>query len=281
MKDLTLITLLIYPIYVTITNGPDVPFFVVIITLVLYLVYFSQIKDRIAGKHRDKDFVFETKRLMNFLIHDFKVPIIAQLRGVELLKNETLGTLNEEQKCIVEEIIHSCNYVLDMISMSDNIYKMDNHKYKPIYEKFSLSEAIISSFDKFSKEIEEKNLNLSYAKTGEDAVIDADKTDIIKVITNLLLNAINCSCSGGKINVKTFADKNKVMMTISGMELEVDSEYSTIGYDIGMYLSKKIIESHNGKIYFPENKNSLNYYAFVLPKNAGDKCDKLCSLLIQ
>ena len=58
---------------------------------------------------KQKEYFIET------LVHDLKVPTLAQYRGLELLENEVVGNLSEEQKELVSQIKYSCKYILDMI----------------------------------------------------------------------------------------------------------------------------------------------------------------------
>ena len=71
---------------------------------------------------RQKEYFIET------LIHDLKVPTIAQLRGLELLQKGTFGIINNDQKEILNNITDSCQYILTMISMVLNTYRFENSK---------------------------------------------------------------------------------------------------------------------------------------------------------
>ena len=99
------------------------------------------------------------------------------------------------------------------------------------------------------------------------------KKEIKNVLLNLLSNAIIYSNEGGQINIELSSQNDNIHFELSGMKLILNSSkdfennrYTAIGYTLGMYLCKRIIEAHNGKIYISErNKNSIS---FSIPKLA-------------
>lgn len=273
MKDLIFLIVFLFLIRFYVENGSIAPFCLSMVLLIVYVIKymrqkyalenFSKINKQLLNKQ--KDF------FMNILIHDFKVPIIAQMRGLELLRNGIMGNVNEEQKEILTQIDGSCKYVLDMISMFSNAYMFDNNKYKLVYEKFNMSELIISCLEELSPQAKEKNLTIAFSSSEKETSINADKNEIRKVILNLLSNAINYSNNKDQININLDVDNNNLNFTVSGMGMvygknnnpDEENRYTTIGHTLGMYLSKKIIETHKGKI-FMSGKN-LNGFKFTLP----------------
>ena len=215
---------------------------------------------------------------LDILNHDIKVPALAQLRGLEVLKNGIMGEINNDQKELIEQIESSCEYTLDMISMLINTHKIENNSSKLNYENFNITDLLFSCFNELSANAKEKNLTFSYRSDTKEHYIEADRAEIKKVILNLLLNAINYSSFGENILVDINSDGNSLEFTVAGMgllnmtngqsiECERRKKYSTIGHSIGMYLCKKIIEFHKGKFFVSQNaENSLS---FMLPRKLG------------
>ena len=85
---------------------------------------------------RQKEYFIET------LTHDLKVPTLAQLRGLELLNSELVGTLTPAQRELTSQIEESCKYILDMISMIVNTYKFECGQNKLVYDKFDFSQLL-------------------------------------------------------------------------------------------------------------------------------------------
>lgn len=224
---------------------------------------------------RQKEYFIET------LIHDLKNPTLAQLRGLELLQNEALGAITLEQKELIEQIGGSCKYILNMISMVLNTYRLENGKSCLVYEKFNISELLTECFDEISYLTKEKALTFIYDASEAGIDLDADRGAIKTVIINLLSNAIIYSGKNEQIDVKITSDNNQLKfkiiskgITLSDRECSTmfdrscgdTPKYSTIGNGISLYLCKKIVDVHNGQIYAYTDGEKTNTFTFIIPQ---------------
>ena len=223
---------------------------------------------------KQKEYFVET------LIHDLKVPTLAQLRGLELLEHGTIGSVNLKQKELLLQIKDSCRYILDMISMVLNTYRLESGQASLELETFDMAELLLNCFEEMSDVAKEKNLTFVYASQKVDARVDGDKEKIKKVIINLLSNAAIYSNKNENI-VVTISIENDTLsfnITSTGITLserecstmferitEKTSKYTTVGHGIGLYYCKKIIDLHNGKIFASTNGKSSNSVTFMLP----------------
>ncbi len=225
---------------------------------------------------RQKEYFIET------LIHDLKVPTLAQLRGLELLQNETLGSISLEQKELVSNISESCKYILTMISMVLNTYRFENGRSALYYEDFDLSLVVVECCDMISRLAKEKNIKFKFNSAVENTFLEADKEEIKKVIINLLTNAITYSNKNECVTIEITSENNslKLSVTSKGISLsnreclnlferssESNPKYTTVGHGISLYLCKKIIDTHNGKIFASTDGNMTNTFSFVLPQS--------------
>lgn len=223
---------------------------------------------------RQKEYFIET------LIHDLKVPTLAQLRGLELLQNDVLGKTNDDQKDLVVEIIKSCKYILEMISRVLQTYRFENRQKSLCFEVFSLADLLLESFNKVSSNAQEKNVQFVYASTQDDTMVEADRKEIKKVIVNLLISAISYSDKNEKILVNISTDNNQIKLSIKshGISLserecltmfekfELNStRFTSVGGGIGLYLCKKIIDIHDGTIY-ANTAEKTNIFTFIIPQ---------------
>ena len=240
-----------------------------------YLVVMYENIDAEKEIERQKEYFIET------LIHDLKIPTLAQLRGLELLENGAMGSINDEQKELICNITDSCKYILTMISMVLNTYRFESKQNPLYYEKFDLADTVIQCFKETSKEAKKKDISFVYQATEDNSFLEADKEEIKKVIINLLNNAIVYSSRGEKIVVTIECENNnlKLSVTSRGISLsnkeclnlfertsEKNPKFTTVGHGISLYLCKKIIDVHNGKIYASTDGNLVNTFTFVVPQ---------------
>lgn len=107
--------------------------------------------------------------------------------------------------------------------------------------------------------------------------IHVDQEQIKKVIGNLLLNAVEATSQDGEIRLETAWVDPWVMVTISDNGCGMSSEFlnnrlfepfqttKSQGLGIGMFHSKKIIESHHGRIEVESIEGKGSTFRVLLP----------------
>jgi two-component system, OmpR family, sensor histidine kinase VicK len=119
-------------------------------------------------------------------------------------------------------------------------------------------------------------IEIVYHASDEPIMIEADKTRIYEVVSNLLRNAIKFTDSG-TITITSSLEGRNAIVSIKDTGRSIDPELmprlftkfaskSETGTGLGLYLSKKIIEAHGGKIWAENNKDEKGAtFAFTLP----------------
>ena len=217
---------------------------------------------------------------INTLSHDLRVSTIAQIRGLELLEKQ-------EDRNLACEIKNSCKFTLDMINSLLNTYKYSNGEQVLNYETFILNESILSSCNTLLPSIKEKSLEINYGINSQ-VYINADKTEIQKVLQMLLSTAISNARNNTSMNIITQKNTKKIKVSIvyQGKPLSEEERkrmfaknprFSTVGHGIKMHLCKKIIDFHKGKLLFKHLGNEYNSLTFSIPIAIQTNKHKQCS----
>ena len=114
-------------------------------------------------------------------------------------------------------------------------------------------------------------------KGEEDAtVVEVDKGRITQVISNLLTNAIKFTKNG---TIKVFLERkgNEIVVSVKDTGTGIDAEIlprlftkfstkSDTGTGLGLFISKSIVEAHDGKIWAENNADGKGAkFSFSLP----------------
>jgi signal transduction histidine kinase len=161
-----------------------------------------------------------------------------------------------------------------------DVSRIENNKSLGLSkEKFNLVQKIRNVIHDIESSQDEKAdaLEIIYdAPDDEPIMIEADKTRIFEVLSNLLRNAIKFTDSG-TITITSKVDGSNAIVSIKDTGRSIDPELmprlftkfatkSETGTGLGLYLSKKIIEAHGGKIWAENNKDGKGAtFAFTLP----------------
>ncbi|MCP5095955.1 MAG: cell wall metabolism sensor histidine kinase WalK, partial [Chloroflexi bacterium] len=136
---------------------------------------------------------------------------------------------------------------------------------------------------KFGTQTQKHNLVIKFPE--DFPIITGDERRLTQVLNNLVSNAIKYSPDGGKILI--FGEVHSQHVTISVRDLGIgipehqqhrifqkfsrlDNALSrkTEGTGLGLFLTKSIIEAHNGRIWFSNNQDQPGTtFTFSLPRD--------------
>ncbi len=222
------------------------------------------------------------------LTHDLKTPTIAQIKALDLLLNGHMGELNKEQKEILLLTRDSCNFMYEMLSTLLSTYKYENGDYALNYEKCNIISLIEETVNELESMQKEKNVTIHINKRGNIFDTECDKMQIKRVITNILGNAISYAYNDTdiQINIKQKDDSigvetknkssyinNETMSNLFKKYVSHAAKFNKVGVGLGLYLSKQIIDAHNGDIYAKSFEDNHNIFGFVLPLLNGSNND--------
>ncbi|HEY2421164.1 MAG TPA: PAS domain-containing protein [Neobacillus sp.] len=125
-------------------------------------------------------------------------------------------------------------------------------------------------------EARKKNVRLTFDCDQEIIQIECDENRLKQVFLNFIKNGIEAMPNGGDLHVKTIIQENIVQISIQDTGVGIPQEklkqlgepfYTTKknGNGLGLMVSFKIIESHNGKVFVESEPNKGTTFNILLP----------------
>lgn len=112
--------------------------------------------------------------------------------------------------------------------------------------------------------------------------IRADRDQMKKVITNLVLNADEATGANGEIRIQTAPGNGFIRVTVSDNGSGIPKEYleknlfrmfsttKSTGFGVGLFQSKRIVEAHSGKIEVESAVGKGTTFTILLPAPGSD-----------
>ncbi len=199
--------------------------------------------------------------------HHLRTPLTTINWYSEFLLSGKYGKISKKTKEIVEKIKQSAIEEIGVVDDLLNISQMQlNGEVIKTKVKMDL-ENVLEQIEKNAKvAAEKKNISFNFNKTGTAPLIMGDACKLKMAIENIVDNAIKYTEKGSvDVNVEVDPRVVKISVKDTGIGLseedlenifgktfergeEAQKMFAT-GKGIGLYLSSKIIEAHNGKIW--------------------------------
>ncbi|MBD3198147.1 MAG: PAS domain S-box protein [Candidatus Lokiarchaeota archaeon] len=223
--------------------------------------------------------------------HELRTPLNAIIGFTDLLLESAFGELNEQQKEYLTDIKTSAEHQYDMISNILDITKIESGQITLSKQYFSLNTVIDQINSNIKNLYTKKGLEFVIKGLNDDMQIYADPIRFKEILLNLLTNAIKFTIQG-KITLVIREGYDswvfKVRDTGIGIASEdfdlvfkefkrVDSSFvrSTSGTGLGLSLTKRLVELHNGEISFSSLLGSGTTFTIKIPKKKEDLDVKL------
>ena len=236
---------------------------------------------------RDVSYQRESERLRDDFIatltHDLRTPLLAAISGLEFILNGTLGETNEKQKELLSAMKKSNEDMLGLTNALLEVYRYEAGKIFLCKTRFSINELVKECAKELDVLFKQNNSTFELDFDCDDIEINADKNEIRRVILNLLGNAIKHGGENIKVRVTLKKELKDFILSVedNGGGLSEDdqkklfkrfsqgtSKKRSCSTGLGLYLSRRIVEAHNGTIWVESELNKGSKFTFRL-KNAA------------
>lgn len=237
---------------------------------------------------KEVELKYQRDRFIETLTHDLKTPVRAEKRAIELMLDGTFGKLNKEQEEMLLEILNSSKY---MLRMTDNIltkYKIDNGQCELKITENIIKLTINNCISHIKHLLSAKEQTLKVVTNLKDEIFAYDEVEISRVIFNLLANATEYSAANTKIilGIKQKEHELEIFVQDQGIGIpeekikHIFDEYETsakrfkkVGSGLGLFVTKKIVEAHGGKIIVESKIEKGSKFTFTIPISKNSNID--------
>lgn len=250
--------------------------------------------DKFVGVIRDVSVQKETEKLRDDFIatltHDMRTPLLAAIQTLKFFLEGVIGELDEKQKVLLSTMLQSNEDLLGLVNALLEVYRFESGKLTLCKTNFSVKDLVEQCFAELKPLADKKNIDFSVVyelNDGENIV--ADRAEIKRVITNLCGNALNYTNKGGTVKVLAKAQSGDFIFSVTDNgngipQSDIPNLFKrfsqgtarkrSTGTGLGLYLSRQIVEAHDGKIWVDSKVDKGSEFSFLLTDVVTNEKDK-------
>ena len=237
------------------------------------------------------------KEFTEIAAHELRTPIQPILGFTQHLRDKVT---DKEQADYLEIIGRNTKRLKKLTEDILEISKIENNLFNLNKEQFDIKEFIRNLVNTYKKQVETKNIEFEFVDfcNKDSLFIYADKNKISQVLSNLISNSIKFIPEEKEIgnititiekkaqdkddknggNAANFDNQESAIITVKDNGIGIDKDILPIlfkkfssksfqGTGLGLYISKRIIEAHNGKIWIQNNEDGKEgaTFSFSIP----------------
>jgi signal transduction histidine kinase len=196
--------------------------------------------------------------------HELKSPLGAIQQNLFAMSAELTNTLSDSQLVKFDRMKTRIDDLLKLVNSWLRVYSVDISKIKENFSTLSVSSIISKAVETVEPHAVRKDITIVSTIEENICSIEGDEVSIVEALVNIIGNAVKYSYTNSRILVKATETEENIDISIadSGVGIQEDElpyvlsdffrgktdQTGAESHGIGLTISKRIIEAHNGSI---------------------------------
>lgn len=232
---------------------------------------------------REKEFEEIKLDFVTMAAHQLRTPLTTLRSYLSVLSGSIVNKLENDEKKLLDRSVSGANQLSSLIENLINITHIENRLTLQI-KQVKLEDLVRDVAAGLSVTEKEKEIKIKIHKPTELPSVSVDPFLITQVLNNLIVNALEHSSKGSSIDISIKSFPNEITVDVKdygeGIPYEATNHLfekfyqvpnnlatGSKGQGLGLYISKKIIEVHKGKIWVNSIQGRGATFSFSLPVN--------------
>jgi len=223
----------------------------------------------------------EKEEFLAMLTHDLKTPITSILGYSSLILNGDLGDVGPDLDQAVKGVRTNANKMLGLVNNFLSAGRLEEGSQQSVMEQVSMGGKLMECITSMKPMFDDKDLSFTADIQEGLPDISGDREQLERVMYNLISNAVKFTPKGGSVKARLFGDGDGHILlevTDSGPGVaEGDLPYlfdkyfrgsganGAAGTGLGLYITKNIVETHNGEIELDSKEGGGTTFRVKLP----------------
>jgi PAS domain S-box-containing protein len=243
------------------------------------LLYYEGLIEDITQRKQAEEAV---RVFFHAVSHDLRNPVLGSLMVLRnLLNGDGTSSQIPVSRSILERMEQSCDRQLSLINSLMEAHKNEVQGVVLQLQPVQLHNIVADAIADLEPTLTKNQTTLSNLVTADLPLVNADATQLWRVFSNLIGNAIKHNLPGLHITINAKSEGDKIYCTVSDNGVGISQEQSdrlfdlyfrgnnrtSVGLGLGLYLCKQIIHAHGGEIGLQSGQEAGATFWFTLPIN--------------
>ena len=149
------------------------------------------------------------------LTHDLRTPLLAAIQTLTFFLDGALGELDEKQKLLLSTMQKSNEDLLGLVNALLEVYKYDADKLTLTKTNFNIYNLVEQVYNELLPLAQKKKIDFEINCNNKKLEINADRSEIRRVVCNLCGNAINYTQESGKVVITLKCEAKDLIFSVS------------------------------------------------------------------
>lgn len=261
-----------------------VPYWNLAVRSAIFLTVTYMLSGLLASRKRHEE-------LMHFIVHDLRSPLTNILTGLQTLRQMRDGRMDESEQEMLDMALISSNRMLTLINSLLDLPRLEGRKMPVQTQEVSVDELVNNSLAVVSLWAAQNQVQIVYEADPQVNTAIADPEITVRVLVNLLSNALKYSPPHSTITVRTRASEDG-MVTFSVTDqgpgippewvekvfdkyAQVEARKEGASTGLGLTFCYLAVKAQKGRIWIESELGKGTSVMFTLPAGRSQKAPLL------
>jgi len=214
--------------------------------------------------------------------HELRTPLNSIIGFSELMLDEVPGSVNEEQRQCLDDILASGRHLLYLVNEVLDLSKVESGKTELRLKNLDLTDVLGSVKHIMMPVLAPRKQTLDVIVEEGLPCLHADEDRLRQVLLNLLSNASKFSPDGSKVKVEAVKKGDWCQVSVIDNGIGIKEEEKQIIFEplyhlagtlregnsatgLGLAIVRQIVEKHSGRIWVESKYGKGSRFVFTLP----------------
>lgn len=253
-----------------------------IIFLKLYRTNLDRLDELVIERDKARAAYELKSQFVSVVSHELRTPLHSIMGSLSLLNTGKLDAHPDRARKMVRIAHANSNRLAKLIDDLLDLQKLEAEQMAYEFAAVDLTKVVNVTVESVQGLADQHDIGIRFVNPAVKLVARADYSKIQQVLTNLLSNAIKFSATGGRVDIRLFANAGRVGVEVRdygigipegsrtlvfGKFHQIDSsdERNHEGSGLGLSIAEQIITAHDGKIDYVSELGKGTSFLFELP----------------